>query len=191
VELKISNYKLAINGEVIAGSKPTGGYGGPVIWFYVPGRGRFIFSLTPHAGYDFRKIGTIEHNRISFSIGSDRYEWTSSNPIVGSGGNWNLWILQDTGYISEFAEPSDPVTNDIKPQSASRDTSAAAQKPLPTSGLVKPEAFNQSSGAKTGINNEIDARPSQADEPLKKSPPRRIRPIFGAADRVENLLPRK
>jgi hypothetical protein len=191
VELKISNYKLAINGEVIAGSKPTGGYGGPIVWFYVPGRGRFIFSLTPHAGYDFRKIGTIEHNRIAFSIGSDRYEWTSSNPIVGSGGNWNLWILQDPGYVSEFAEPTDPVTNNTKPQSASRDTSGAALKPSQTSALARPEAFIQSSEAKTGMNNGTTARPLEPDEPLPKSPPRRIRPIFGAADRVENLLPRK
>ena len=64
VELKVSNYRLLVNGELVAAAKRTGAVSGPIIWFHLEGRGRFIFSLMPHAGYDFRKIGTIERNRM-------------------------------------------------------------------------------------------------------------------------------
>jgi hypothetical protein len=88
VELRMSNYRLLINGELVTSSRPTGGCAGPIIWFYIPGKGRFIFSMAPHEGYDFKKAGTIEHNKIVFNVGSDRYEWVSSSPVVGGGGNW-------------------------------------------------------------------------------------------------------
>jgi hypothetical protein len=87
---------------LIAGAKPTGGCSGAVIWFYVPGRGRFILSLRPHEGYDFQKMGVIENDQISFTVGTDQYQWISSAPVVLVGGRFGLWVLHDTDYRPEL-----------------------------------------------------------------------------------------
>ncbi|HZS09582.1 MAG TPA: hypothetical protein VFD58_32440 [Blastocatellia bacterium] len=98
VELKVSNYRLYLNGQLLTADVPKGGASGALIWFYLPGHGRFICSLVPREGYDFQKIGVIEGNRMRFTVGSDQYEWTSASPIVGGSGSWNLWVRHDPDY---------------------------------------------------------------------------------------------
>jgi hypothetical protein len=108
VALKLTDYRLLINGEVRSGDKPLlGGFVAPLPWFSVPGRGRFIFSIQPHEGYDFQKIGIIDENRISFTHGGDKYEWLSSLPIINQRGKWNLWVLHDPNF-----EPSKQALDD-------------------------------------------------------------------------------
>ncbi|HKC65655.1 MAG TPA: hypothetical protein VKB86_18580, partial [Pyrinomonadaceae bacterium] len=99
VEMKMINYRLLINGEMVAGGKQSGACAGALIWFNLPERGgRFIFSVMPHPGYDFQKIGTIENNKIKFTLNGESYEWISNTPVVGNGGYWNLYVLYDKSY---------------------------------------------------------------------------------------------
>jgi hypothetical protein len=104
VELKVFNYRLLVNGEMVAGFGPTGGCSGAVVWFYLPERGRFIFSIKPHEGYDFQRIGMIENNKISFTADGEQYQWISSSPILGINGRFNLWVLRDRDYRPELDE---------------------------------------------------------------------------------------
>jgi hypothetical protein len=193
VELEVSSYRLLINGELVTGNRPTGGCRGAIIWFYIPGKGRFIFSLSPHEGYDFRKSGSIEHNKIVFNVGSDRYEWVSNGPIVGSGGNWNLWVLQDPSYVSEFITPDEPAT-DVGTTAKENLPLTLRPEPKTTAGAANPkaEAFDQVSSeeSKEPKQSKISKLASAASA-IATSPPRRLlRLIFGAADRIESLLPR-
>jgi len=99
VGLRLTDYRLLINGEARSGAKPnTGGFVAPLPWFSVQGRGRFVFSIQPHGGYDFQKIGVIDGNRISFTHGDDKYEWVSGLPIINERGKWNLWVLHDPNF---------------------------------------------------------------------------------------------
>jgi hypothetical protein len=101
VELVVKNFKLMVNEQAILGAESPvrGGVSGPIIWLYLPGRGRFIFSLVPREGYDFQKIGTIQDNKISFQIAGDRYEWISSTTVFGgASGGWKLWVLHEADY---------------------------------------------------------------------------------------------
>jgi len=108
VALRLTDYRLLINGEVRSGDKPRiGGFVAPLPWFSVSGRGRFILSIQPHEGYDFQKIGVIDDNRISFAYGSDKYEWVSGLPIINGRGKWNLWVLHDPNF-----EPSKQLLGD-------------------------------------------------------------------------------
>jgi hypothetical protein len=103
VELKMTSSQLLLNGEKIFGGERDNRLGvkGALIWFYLADKGRFILSLTPRPGYDFQKIGTIENNRIIFTIKNDTYEWISDAPIVaGTDGRWNLWVLHEPGFRS-------------------------------------------------------------------------------------------
>ncbi|HYG10801.1 MAG TPA: hypothetical protein VD835_12695 [Pyrinomonadaceae bacterium] len=176
VELAVRDYKLTINGELVGGGrKPARGCAGALVWFYVPERGRFIFSLIPHEGYNFQKVGRIENNKISFTLGGDSYEWTSSAPVVGtSGGNWNLWVLHDAGYVSDFDSPEQIVE---AAQPASGGSSSASS----------PEWLRDSLGR---IRRERRAE-FETREDTRKRAARRPRVLVGGADRIENLLPKQ
>jgi len=78
IELSIKDYRLLLNGNVVAVGKSTHPIAGALVWFYVQDRGRFIFSLTPREGYEFQKVGIVDGNRIEFTMGEDRYEWLSA-----------------------------------------------------------------------------------------------------------------
>lgn len=179
VEMAIKDYKLSVNGERVAGGRPSQGFSGAIIWFYVPNRGRFIFSLTPRVGYEFQKIGRIEDNRISFTLNGDYYEWSSSTPIVGSGGNWNLWVLRDTRYApAVFYVPEATAQT---PQETPTIELTAMQGPLVT--RLDVDRNNKESIPRAAPRR---VKPSTDKIPL----PPRVRVEVGAADRIENLWPK-
>lgn len=162
VPLKVTNYKLLVNGE--HAWRSTGGCSGPLVWFSLAGGGRFIFSLTPRPGYDFRKVGAVEHNKISFTWGDDRYEWVSALPVVGTGGNWSLWVLHDPAYSFDLYD--DKGGGGGEGQSVGR-TMRRARESKSRAGFESPDDTS---------------RPARA---------RRVRVAIGAADEVERLLPKK
>ena len=176
VAMKMINYQLLINGELVAGGKRSGACSGPLIWFHLPERGgRFIFSLMPHAGYEFKKIGTIENNRIKFTLDNTTYEWISNTPVVSNGGYWNLYVLYDPGYVP------DPFL-------------------LGVNGAAKPEKRDSSSGLSaverkmrrartTGAIGFEKPSDSRKEDDEGASPGARL--IIGASDTIENLLPKK
>jgi GWxTD domain-containing protein len=174
VMMKMINYQLFINNELVAGGKRSGAAAGPIIWFHLPERGRFIFSLTPHPGYDFQRLGTIERNRMKFTLNNEQYEWVSDVPVVEAGGPWNLYVLYDPNYVPDsfFLGVHGP---------AKGENSASA------SGLAEVERKlrRPKSAGGAGFGKQPDSR-KQDDEP-EKAPGARL--IIGAASRVENLLP--
>lgn len=188
VELNISNYKLLVNGEMVAGAKRTGGCAGPLVWFHLPGKGRFIFSLTPHANYDFRKVATIEHNKISFNWDGTHYEWFSSSPIIGSGGNWNLWVTHDADYIPEFYAP--PQQKQPSASTATTTASNAAQAESKTAQPTPPWSFDAAVQSKSRKQVLVEREPvtPQSGIPANQSL-WRTGIVIGAADRIENILP--
>jgi hypothetical protein len=97
VELNVRNYRLKINEDLVASGLSTG-FSAPILWFYLPDRGRFIFSIRPHNGYDFQKIGLAEYNNLKFTVNGDHYVWSSTSPIVERGGTWNIWVLHEPDY---------------------------------------------------------------------------------------------
>ncbi len=174
VMMKMINYQLFINGELVAGGKRSGAAAGPVIWFHLQERGRLIFSLTPHEGYDFQRLGTIEHNRMKFTLNNELYEWVSDVPVVDTGGPWNLYVLYDPNYVPDsfFLGVHGPV----KGENAA---SSSGLKEIERN-LRRPK----SAGA-IGFGKSPDSRKQEGEQ--GKAPGARL--IIGAAGRVENLLP--
>lgn len=106
VEFKVTSSRLLANGQPVNDSSGNSRLGvtGALIWFYLPGHGRFILSLKPREGYNFQKIGMIQGSRISFSVNGNQYEWISGSPIITSqNDNWNLWVLHEPDYVPDFA----------------------------------------------------------------------------------------
>jgi hypothetical protein len=103
VKFNLASFRLIINGEVRSGERELKGfYLGAQPAFYLPGKGVFVFSIRPHEGYDFQKIGVADGNKISFSYGGDKFEWVNRYPVLPysgpNGGIWNLWVMLDTNF---------------------------------------------------------------------------------------------
>jgi hypothetical protein len=178
VALKMSNYKLYVDGELIAGAKPTGACAGPVIWFYAPGRGRFIFSLIPQAGYDFKRTATVEHNKITFTHEGERFEWVSSSAVVGIGGNWNLYVLHDPSYVP------DPFLMGVR--GANTNKSGSSSSRWDDIETTYPNVRRPKNGSATGFGGKDRAQKDESDTPSTGN----ARIIIGAANHVELLLPK-
>ena len=171
VQLKVSDYKLKVNGETVYRS--TGGCAGALVWFSLGDRGRFVFSLVERPGYEFKKVGSVRHNTVEFEWGGDRYEWESSLPVVGTGGNWNVWVLHDPDYkLDLFGRPAAPPGADDKTFAQQTDEAVRRMKRARTQ-------------ADYGSSNTADT----AAPPPQKA--RRVRVVIGSADGVENLFPRQ
>jgi hypothetical protein len=167
VELGVKNYSLLINGTLVGKSKSTIGFTGALLWFYVPDRGRFIFSLVPREGYEFAKIAVLEDNKIEFTVNNEKYEWLSSEPILPNGGTWNLWVLHDTNYTPLFGSGSMP---------------HATPKLPPV--FDKIEGMLNKQGASLALGFPGRSREN------KSGPVVPLRVMVGGADSMENLLPK-
>lgn len=167
VALGVKNYTLLVNGIEMSKSKSSIGFSGALLWFYIPDRGRFIFSLVPREGYDFEKIGVLDENKIAFTIDGERYEWISGTSILPSGGTWNLWVLRDTNYTPLFS------TEDSQPRSTPK----------------SPNIFERLEGAlnKQGATLTI-TMPTSGRNKTAVVGPQRV--MVGSADSMENLLPK-
>jgi hypothetical protein len=170
VALRIKDYRLLINGNVEATSKSNRECAGTLLWFYVPGRGRFIFSLVPRAGYEFQKIGVIEDNRIEFTLNDNHYEWLSSSPVLPGGGVWNLWVLPDPNYTPLFGTEPGPVQK---------------KNALEKFDVAVNNSKENASRVRTTQQSTLTNRSA------KSGPPEHPQIMIGGADRIENLWPKQ
>ncbi len=167
VELALRDFKLRIDGEEVATKNLARECKGALVWFYVPGRGRFIFSLAPHTGYDFRKAGVIEDNKISFTLDGINYEWISREPVISaSNGKWNLWVLHDKDFTPDLSAP---------------EPNASGTKSIET--ILRRAMNTKQSALKTTETTSNTHAANQSPDTVRVS--------VGSADRIENLLPRK
>ncbi|HET6973848.1 MAG TPA: hypothetical protein VFH96_07455 [Pyrinomonadaceae bacterium] len=168
VALSMKNYSLTINGNLVGKSKSSIGAEGALLWFYVPERGRFIFSLVPREGYNFAKVAVLDGNRIEFTVAGERYEWLSSASILPNGGTWNLWVLHDADYTPMFG------TTLIPPRSTQKG----------------PNVFEKIEGALANRGAEVTFSLPGRSGSSKSTTTAPQRVMVGGADSMENLLPK-
>jgi hypothetical protein len=167
IALAVKNSSLSINGTLVRKSKSSG-CTGALLWFYLPERGRFIFSLVPREGYEFEKIAVLDGNKIEFTADGERYEWVSVASILPSGGTWNLWVLRDADYTPLFG------SGDSLPKAAKR-----------------PNLLEKIDGALMRHGATLTFPTTQTRKRDEKSPvvvPQLV--MIGGADSMENLLPK-
>ncbi|HET9786332.1 MAG TPA: hypothetical protein VFP47_04315, partial [Pyrinomonadaceae bacterium] len=169
-ELAVKNYSLSINGTVVNKSKSSIGASGALLWFYIPDRGRFIFSLVPREGYAFEKIAVLNEDRIEFTVNGEQYEWLSAAPILPNGGSWYLWVLHDTDY-TPFLGSETPV-----PKTAQKKSPNVFQK---LGDVLTSQGAELILGAVGRSSNKSTQNPVV---------PQRV--MVGGADSIENLLPK-
>jgi len=181
VALTLVNYKLSVDGNLVASGKPGTNFAGSIVWCYIEGYGRFIFSLVPRAGYEFQKAGVITDNMIEFTVAGRHYEWLSSAPILPTGGTWNLWVLHDPDYVP-FGTQQVAIQEKGKLDKW-EDSIKAAEAKLAKMRTPSPTTFHNKN-----IPRTVQERPVQ--EPTTPKAVNRFRVMVGAGDRMENIWPR-
>lgn len=174
VAMEMRDYSLLLNDQLIATGKSKTGSAGALLWIYIPGRGRFIFSLVARADYPFQKAGTVAANRIEFSLNGDHYQWLSSSPILHEEGTWNLWVLPDPHYVPLMGAGADPPAQE-------KGVLEKLDQKISSIGQKSPATVGNSGGA---LQSQVLDRMEQNKAKISD------RIMFGAADRIENLLPR-
>ena len=98
-----------VNGKELPQAYSVEKPSGSILWFYFPGRGRYILSLAAHTGYEFQKAGAIHDNVVSFRWQGDEYEIRSASPILGTGKAWTLYVLHDPAYRPKVDSESNAI----------------------------------------------------------------------------------
>lgn len=101
LEIRVSDPSTYFDGALLSGPARGVHLSGSLVWFYFPGKGRFILSLVPRQNSGFVLAGTIHNNVISFKFGADGYEVRSTATIFGPGRPWNLYVLRDPSFGSK------------------------------------------------------------------------------------------
>jgi hypothetical protein len=67
-------------------------------WIYVPHRGRYVLSLTPHAELGFTRAGEVRGSSLTFRTGRDTFTVTAASRIAPGQAAFNLYMLHDPAW---------------------------------------------------------------------------------------------
>ncbi len=98
VRINGNGMKVLVDGQAAPGRVGTTTKPGATIWLTAPNQGRYILSLVPQP--QFQKSGAIRDNVISFQSDGQHYEVRTVDPVLGSKGAWNLYVMHDLQYQS-------------------------------------------------------------------------------------------
>jgi hypothetical protein len=102
-ELRIQAARVSINGKLDPSTaRSTAEVSGVVVWFYLPNRGRFLLTLTPHEDLGFRKAGEIRGSTLSFSIGSEMFKLVAGGAIAPTQAAFNLYVRHDPTWKPDY-----------------------------------------------------------------------------------------
>ncbi len=92
-EMQIVQSRLSLNGAMkgVIGRSVRGS----IVWVYLPGHGRYILSLTPRAGLDFRQAGEVRGGAISVTLDGDAIRLESFSPIAAGDSPYLVYVLHD------------------------------------------------------------------------------------------------
>ncbi|MBC7797133.1 MAG: hypothetical protein H7Z37_09705 [Pyrinomonadaceae bacterium] len=114
IELAAIDSKIIVDNQLYKTRYASRRSQSSLLWFHLPDKGLFVASLTPREGYDFRRIGVLDNDKISFDVDGEKYSWTSGEPFFATEGVWNIWILHVPNYeppVVALSKPLDEIAS--------------------------------------------------------------------------------
>lgn len=99
--LQIAAPRLSLNGVQQEVGANAGDLAGTLIWCYVPGRGRFVLSLSPRAELGFARGGELQGGSLMFTAGNDVFRIVSAERMAPGSGTYNVYVLPDAQWRPE------------------------------------------------------------------------------------------
>jgi hypothetical protein len=107
-ELELTAPSLSLNGNTVDLPKDLTAVKGTVVWIYVPGRGRYLLSLSRHADLGFSLAGQVGGSTLWFKFGADELQLDTDERIAPGSATYNLYALQESDWLPPNA--SGPAT---------------------------------------------------------------------------------
>ncbi|MBX7169908.1 MAG: hypothetical protein K1X72_03050 [Pyrinomonadaceae bacterium] len=105
VKLQLANYKLYINGKLIKRPKDFSGISRFFGMEFNQYDKALVLTAVPVPGYDFKRVGVIDGNKLSFTYNGDKFEIVSTVPILGFVKKWNLWMMNPPREHKDYKIP--------------------------------------------------------------------------------------
>jgi hypothetical protein len=112
--LRFSGLKIYLNRALVSTSEGGGPVSGRYAMFYIPGRGGYFFSADAVAARAFVAAGSIDRNRMQFTLDNETYECVAAEPILVRSERGEVWVYHDPAY-----KPEGNWTSDTKTQGSS------------------------------------------------------------------------
>jgi len=98
-EMRLSLPRVTLNGTAQpAAGRATPNVTGKLVWFYIPGRGRYILSLVPRPELEFQKAGEVRGGRITLTLNGDAITLECFSEIATGHAPYNLYVLCDSKW---------------------------------------------------------------------------------------------
>jgi hypothetical protein len=101
LQIALTDPTVYVDGTRFPGPAKGAHLNGSLVWFYLPGKGRFILSVIPRQDRGFVLAGTIHDKVIAFAFGNSRYEVKNTATVFGSGRLCNLYVLNEPSFESK------------------------------------------------------------------------------------------
>jgi hypothetical protein len=99
VEMRLVAPRVSVNGKLEQSSLRIGAsVEGAVVWVYMPHRGRYLLSLTPHPELGFTRAGEVRGSSLIFSLGGETLRLNAGARIAPGQAPFNLYVLHDQGW---------------------------------------------------------------------------------------------
>ncbi len=97
-EMRLQMGGLVVNGKPQFGTEGARVVTGELVWFYVPGHGRYILSLTPRPNLGFERAGEVRGGLVTFSIDDDHVVLESPAMVAPGEAPYFLYVLHDPSW---------------------------------------------------------------------------------------------
>jgi hypothetical protein len=101
VSMQLSSPQVTMNGKKASTEGDFHGAArGPIVWFYIPDRGRYVLSMARRDSLGFRKAGEVRGDKITFTWGNDSFEIANRERVVTARDNvFALYVYYDASYF--------------------------------------------------------------------------------------------
>jgi len=106
IELFLDQPDVTVGGKTYPSTSPIG-IAGSVVWLYVEGYGRYIFSLFPNEKLGLRKNGGVYSASLTFRDRDTEFQVASKSAIAPGNGPYNLYVLSQPAWRPR--DSSDPI----------------------------------------------------------------------------------
>jgi hypothetical protein len=101
--MRLNQPQATLNGTPQSTAGRVSNVTGSLVWFYLPGRGRYILSLVPRPELDFQRAGEVRGGAITLTLSGDTIRLESPVEIATGHAPYNLYVLRDPEW-----EPTTP-----------------------------------------------------------------------------------
>ena len=97
IELVLDRPQVTVAGKTHPIASPIG-VAGNLIWLYVEGYGRYIFSLVPNETLGLRENGSVYSDYLMFRDRDTEFRVASKSAIAPGNGHYNLYVVSQPSW---------------------------------------------------------------------------------------------